>query len=293
MTTLRITSGPMADGPLTSAASYTARSAFDAAGFVAALPWVVGGLAVVLAVTFALALRLGRHSVIDSAWGVAFTVVAVVSFVASSGSGNDGRRIVITALTVVWGLRLAIFIAWRQRGEREDPRYAALLSRAPGDPRVYALRMVYLLQGVIVLFVSVPVQVTQYSSDGLGALAFAGVALWAVGLGFEAVGDAQKARFKADPANRGAVLDRGLWRYTRHPNYFGDACVWWGLFLVAADAWPGVLTVLSPLLMTFILVRGTGKKLSETRMSARPGFAAYVERTSGFVPLPPRQRSSE
>jgi steroid 5-alpha reductase family enzyme len=286
-----VTAGRVTGGLLTSTASGRANAAFDAAAFVGALPWVVAGLAVVLAVTFAVALRLDRHSVIDSAWGVAFTVIAVVSFAASSGSGDDARRVLVTALTVVWGLRLAIFIAWRQRGEGEDPRYAALLSRAPGNPQAYALRMVYLLQGVIVLFVSLPVQVTQYSSERLGVLAYTGVAVWAVGLAFEAVGDAQKARFKADPANRGVVLDRGLWRYTRHPNYFGDACVWWGLFLVAADAWPGALTVFSPLLMTFILVRGTGKKLSETRMRERPGFTAYVERTSGFVPLPPRQRS--
>lgn len=268
-------------------------SSFDGSGFLAALPWVIGGLVVVLAVTFVLAVVvLHRHSVIDAAWGVAFTVIALVSYPESAGSGDDARRLLVTALTTIWGLRLAGFIAWRQRGEGEDPRYADLLSRAPGNRQAYALRMVYLLQGVIVLFVSLPVQVTQYSGRSLGPLALAGSALWAVGLIFESVGDAQKARFKADPAHRGLVMDRGLWRYTRHPNYFGDACVWWGLFLIAADAWPGMLTVPSPALMTFILVRGTGKKLSETRMSNRPGFAAYVERTSGFVPLPPRRRSS-
>jgi steroid 5-alpha reductase family enzyme len=170
----------------------------------------------------------------------------------------------------------------------EDPRYVELLDRAPRNRNLFALRAVYLPQGVVLWFVSLPVQVTVFSTAGLNWLSWVGVALWAAGIFFEAVGDYQLSRFKADPANRGVVMDRGLWAYTRHPNYFGDACVWWGIFLVAASAWPGVLTVLSPVLMTYVLARGTGKKLLEARMSDRPGFAAYVERTSGFFPLPRR-----
>jgi steroid 5-alpha reductase family enzyme len=264
-------------------------SGFDAAGFLASLPWTALTVVAVLAVTFAVALRLGRHSVVDVAWGVAFALVALVSLVASAGSGDPVRRWVITVMTVVWGLRLAVFIGWKARGHGEDPRYEDLLSRAPGNRHVYALRMIYLLQGAIVFLVSAPVQLTQFCGEALGPLAFVGIAVWALGLVFESVGDAQKARFKADPGHRGHVMDTGLWRYTRHPNYFGDACVWWGLFLVAADAWPGALCVFSPVLMTFILVKGTGKRLSEDRMRDRPGFAEYVRRTSGFVPLPPRR----
>ena len=117
-----------------------------------------------------------------------------------------------------------------------------------------------------------------------------GAALWAVGFAFETVGDLQLTRFSSDPANRGRVLDTGLWRYTRHPNYFGDACVWWGLSVVAFSAWPGILTVLSPVLMTWLLARGTGKPLLEKDIgSRRPGYREYVERTSGFLPLPPRK----
>jgi steroid 5-alpha reductase family enzyme len=128
----------------------------------------------------------------------------------------------------------------------------------------------------------------------IGVAAWIGAALWLVGFVFEAVGDRQLARFRADPANRGQVMDRGLWRYTRHPNYFGDACVWWGLFLIACDHWTGSLTVLSPALMTFFLVKGTGKPLLEKGMRrTRPGYGEYAARTSGFFPLPPRsgQRS--
>jgi len=118
----------------------------------------------------------------------------------------------------------------------------------------------------------------------------AGVALWVVGVLFEAVGDHQLRRFKADPANKGVIMDRGLWAWTRHPNYFGDACVWWGLWLASIAAWSSLLTVLSPVLMTYFLVYATGAKLTEKYMRNRPGFAEYRSRTSFFVPTPPKSR---
>lgn len=189
-----------------------------------------------MAVTFAVALRTGLHRIVDVAWGVGFTAVALVSYVMSAGDGDPGRRLLVTVLTGVWGLRLALHIARRGRGHGEDPRYEALLARARGNRDLYALRVVYLLQGALVWLVSLPVQAAQYGTRPLSAFAVAGAALWAVGLFFEAVGDHQLARFKSDPAHRGRVMDRGLWSLTRHPNYFGDFCVWWGVFLVACDA---------------------------------------------------------
>jgi steroid 5-alpha reductase family enzyme len=264
-------------------------SSFDRSAFLHALPLTALGVAVLLLLTFAVAVSHQRHSIIDTIWGLGFSVVALISFALSSGHGDDARRILITVLTCAWGLRLAVHIGLRARGMGEDPRYVELLDRAPGSRNLYALRAVYLIQGVVLWFVSLPVQVTVFSRGGLNWLTWVGVAVWAVGVFFEGVGDFQLSRFKADPAHKGVVMDKGLWRYTRHPNYFGDACVWWGLFLVAASAWPGVLTVLSPLLMTYVLARGTGKKLLEGRMAQRPGFAEYVARTSGFVPLPPRK----
>ncbi|MEV7773508.1 DUF1295 domain-containing protein [Kitasatospora sp. NPDC086791] len=248
-------------------------------------------LAVLLA-AFAVGVRTGRHRGVDVAWGLAFTAVALSGFALSDGYGDPGRRLLATVLVTVWGLRLSAHIWWRSRGAPEDPRYARMLARAPeGPPRTrYALRIVYLLQAALVWFVSLPVQAAQYLPGAPGALAWAGTALWAVGLFFEAVGDWQLARFKADPANRGLVMDRGLWRYTRHPNYFGDACVWWGLFLLAADAPIGWAFVLSPLLMTWLLAFGSGKPMLERQLGAqRPGWAEYAARTSGFVPLPPRR----
>ncbi|WP_460857405.1 DUF1295 domain-containing protein [Nocardiopsis coralliicola] len=236
---------------------------------------------------FAAARRLGRHSVVDVAWGASFAAVAAVTAIASIGDGDPLRTGLACGLAAVWGLRLAVHIARRDHGQGEDPRYEALLSRAPGSRDAYALRTVYLLQGAIVLVVALPVQVAAFAPGPAGPLAAAGAGIWAVGLFFEAVGDAQLARFKADPANRGALMTRGLWAWTRHPNYFGDACVWWGLFLIAADAWPGVLTAVSPLLMTYLLTRGSGKRLLEERMRGRPGWDAYAAATPGFFPLPP------
>ena len=158
--------------------------------------------------------------------------------------------------------------------------------------QVYALRRVYLPQGVVMFFVSLTIQVGMFATGGVGWLAFAGVLLWILGFVFETVGDWQLTRFKADPAKRGTVLNTGLWRYTRHPNYFGDAAVWAGLFLVTADSWPGVLTILSPALMIWTLAGKTGKPLTEKAMSARPGYKEYIDSTSGFLPLPPRRRTS-
>jgi len=120
-------------------------------------------------------------------------------------------------------------------------------------------------------------------------VAWVGVGLWAVGMAFEVAGDWQLVEFRMDPANRGRILDTGVWAWSRHPNYFGDSAVWWGIFLVSASSWPGVLTVFSPVLMTWVLVARTGKALTEARMMERPGYRAYVLRTSGFIPLPPRR----
>ncbi|MEW2164700.1 DUF1295 domain-containing protein [Streptomyces sp. NPDC007084] len=247
-------------------------------------------LAVMLA-TFAAAVRKGLHRIVDVAWGIAFTAVALVSLLASAGEGDLVRRVLVTVLTAVWGLRLAAHIARRGRGHGEDPRYDALLAKAPGNRDLYALRMVYLLQGALVWLVSLPVQAAQYVPGRPSGFAWAGVALWACGFLFETVGDAQLARFKADPANKGKVMDRGLWSWTRHPNYFGDFCVWWGLFLFTCDsAAAAALSLISPLVMSYLLTKGSGKPMLERHMAERPGYAEYVDHTSGFFPLPPKRR---
>lgn len=267
---------------------------FPGGAFALNLLWSALAVLLVLAVTFLVALAQKRHGVIDVAWALGFVVVAVVSFAASAPTAADGGRRLMLLLTVgVWGLRLAGFIGWRARDGKEDPRYEAILSKAPGSKNVYALTRIYLTQGVVLFFVSLSIQVGMFSTGALGWLAWAGVVVWLIGLIFESVGDAQLAAFKADPAKRGTVLNTGLWRYSRHPNYFGDAAVWVGLFLIAADSWPGVLTILSPALMLWALAAKTGKPLTEARMSQRPGYREYIESTSGFFPLPPRTSEKE
>ena len=188
---------------------------------------------------------------------------------------------------------MAVHIGRRSRGKPEDPRYQKMLDRAADrghNPTLYALRTIYLLQGVLALLISAPLVFGMLASGPLGPLAFAGIALWCVGVFFETVGDAQMERFRADPAHKGKVIDIGLWRYTRHPNYFGDACVWWGIFLVAAERWPGVLTFPAPILMTLLLTVGSGVRILEQHMAGREGWAEYKARTSAFFPLPPRRR---
>jgi steroid 5-alpha reductase family enzyme len=267
-------------------------SGIDTSALLVALAAGLGAAVVVLLVTFAVGVRLGMHRVVDVAWGLAFCAVALTGYGLSAGHGDSGRRLLVLLLVLVWGLRLSGHIWMRGRGHPEDPRYQRMLSKVPPEQRRrYALRMVYGLQAGVVWLVSLPVLLALFVPRQPGALAWIGTALWAVGVFFETVGDYQLTRFRADPANRGHVLDTGLWRYTRHPNYFGDACVWWGLFLLVADVPIGWATVLSPLVMTYLLANGSGKPMLERQLSStKPGYAAYVARTSGFIPLPPRRQ---
>jgi len=262
------------------------------------------GVVVALMVLTAVLTRLtGRVSVVDTIWGLGFIVVTLTALgvgraigpdtimIGTSGTGHvsnpfDEQRLqhaVLAVMVVLWGGRLAWHIARRSRGAGEDPRYEELMSRGPGG----LVRKVLLPQGLAIWFVSLPVQVSSLSLTHVDAVLWVGVALWAIGLLFESVGDAQLAAYKRDP-DRGPVMDRGLWRFTRHPNYFGDSCVWWGIFLVSASAWPGVLTILSPIAMTYFLVFATGAKLLEKTMMQRPGYPEYAARTSMFFPLPPK-----
>jgi len=262
---------------------------FDGGAFGRTLLLTALAVVVVLGITFAVALRVGKQAVIDVTWGLGFVAIALTALVTSGGHGDALRRWLALVLTAVWGLRLAAHIFSRSRGKGEDPRYEAMLKRTDGNPNAYALLHIYLPQGVIMWFVSLPVQIAMFVEGGIGAVLWLGVVVWAIGFFFESVGDLQLTRFRNDPANKGTVLDTGLWRYTRHPNYFGDASVWTGLFLIAASAWPGVLTILSPAVMVWNLYGGTGKKLLEKDIGdRRPDYADYVRRTSGFFPWPPK-----
>lgn len=244
--------------------------------------------AAVMAVTAWMARRAGRVSVVDTAWGIGLSLVALVSAVVGTilDEGDPARCWLLLALVSFWGLRLSWHMHRRNAGKGEDRRYAEMLAGAsPADRFV----RVWLMQGAAICLVSLPVQVAAVSPGGSAWAIAAGVAVWAVGLFFEAVGDAQLARFKADPANHGRIMDRGLWSWTRHPNYFGDACVWWGIWLASLGSWWSLLTVVSPLAMTYFLVFVTGARPLERHLRQRPGWAEYAARTSMVVPLPPRR----
>jgi steroid 5-alpha reductase family enzyme len=191
-------------------------------------------------------------------------------------------------LTSAWGLRLAIHIGRRNAGHGEDRRYSAMRARRPGYFWIWSLFAVFLLQGLLALIVSMPLQSLAAGDGEITALSLLGAAVFVCGLAFEAVGDAQLSAFKRDPASEGQVMDHGLWRYTRHPNYFGDAVVWWGLWLIALGGGAAWWTLAGPALMTFLLLRVSGVAMLESDIAERrPGYADYVERTSAFFPRPP------
>jgi steroid 5-alpha reductase family enzyme len=262
-------------------------SGFSTTPFLHALPCAVGAVLVVLAATFIASKIAHKHSVIDTAWGLLFASIAAAVFICSCGHGDPVRRWLLLILPVLWGVRLARHIGRRTVGKPEDPRYADLLAKARGNPDLYALRMVYLLQGILALVISAPILVGGFERGPVRGLAWMGVALWCVGVFFEALGDRQMENFRRNPANKGKIIGIGLWRYTRHPNYFGDACTWWGIFLIAAERWPGVLTVVAPVIMTLLLTKGSGARILEKHMSGRDGWDEYAKRTSGFFPRPP------
>ncbi|WP_411742294.1 DUF1295 domain-containing protein [Rhodococcus sp. IEGM 1330] len=240
-------------------------------------------------VTALIGARIGRHNVVDVTWGGGFVLIALIS--AATGTGEVWRRLLLLLLVGVWGLRLALHVFQRSRGHGEDPRYTELLSKATGNETLYALRKIYLTQAIALWFVSLPVQVSAVAHGSVVPVVVLGVLVWMLGWTFEAVGDAQLKAFKADASNKGKIMDRGLWSWTRHPNYFGDSALWWGLFLVSASAWPGVFTLLSPIAMTYFLVFATGARLLERSMEQRPGYREYQQRTSYFLPRPPKRAS--
>jgi steroid 5-alpha reductase family enzyme len=228
-------------------------------------------------------------SIVDVFWGLGFAVVGWVYY--SLGGGQTLRGGLVVALVTVWALRLSLYILWRNRGQGEDYRYQEMRERHRASFPLWSLFFVFWLQGLLLWVISMPLHQAQAPEPGsLQPLDVLGLVLFVVGFAFEAGGDWQLARFKANPANRGRVLDRGLWRYTRHPNYFGDAVVWWGFFCFAAATPGGWWTVLSPILMTVLLMRVSGVTLLEKRLEeTKPAYRRYAEETSTFFPWPPRR----
>jgi steroid 5-alpha reductase family enzyme len=245
-------------------------------------------------VLWRIGIRLRDVSFVDAWWALGMVVLAWTSFFASGAPSP--RKLLLLGLCTTWGLRLGLYLLGRWRKNGPDRRYVTMAGRAQSERGIgyarWALTSVFALQGPLQFTVALPVQLGMLGHASIGPFGWIGAALAVLGIAFESIGDAQLVRFKADTANRERVLDTGLWRYTRHPNYFGDVCVWWGLWLIAAESGAvGAVSVIGPLLLTFLLTRWSGVPTTEGRMRRRkPGYEDYVKRTPAFVPWFPKLR---
>ena len=241
------------------------------------------GVALVIAITtWAVSVIKRDASIVDAVWSLMILACGVVYAAVLPDGGALARWTL--ALAALWALRLSIYITWRNWGEPEDRRYRAIRSRNQPGFAAKSLYLVFGLQGLLAWMVSAPL----LGVHGAGPGAWFGLALAAFGIAFESIADWQVARFRASRPGAQRVLDRGLWRYSRHPNYFGEFCVWWGFGLaaLAAGAW---WALVSPLLMTLLLLRVSGVALLETDLRERkPAYRDYMRRTNAFFPGPPR-----
>jgi len=243
----------------------------------------------VMVATWLLSLVLKNASIVDIVWGLGFVITSWV--LALTIDGDSTRQILLAVMVGAWGLRLGGYLAKRNIGHGEDWRYKAMRKKKGPRFGLISLVTVFGLQGVLMWVVSLPVMFGNSDAiPGVGPLAVIGVMVWAVGLSFEAVGDWQLAKFKKDPSNAGKVMQTGLWSLTRHPNYFGDALLWWGIAIEGAETGTGVIGCIGLVVMTVLLLRVSGVPMLErSLMKRREGYAEYAARTSAFIPRPPKR----
>jgi len=248
--------------------------------------WILG----IMTTIWVLNLLLKDSSIVDIFWGAGFVVSVWVAFFSTLESAGP-RDWLIAILVTIWGLRLSIYVLFRNMGKGEDFRYVKMRENSHGKWWWQSYFKVFLFQGLLMWLIASPLTAAQLpsASDALGILDYFGIGFWVIGFFFEAVGDHQLSHFKSKPENKGKVFDRGVWHYTRHPNYFGDSAQWWGYFLIAAGA-GGWWTFFSPIIMTILLVKVSGAALLEkTLKDKKPGYRDYIEKTSGFVPWFPKK----
>jgi len=236
---------------------------------------------------FAAALLIKNNAIVDVAWGLGFICVAFVTLCLNGRM--TPRKGLVTALVLIWGIRLAIHVALRNGGKPEDFRYAKWRKQWGKwfVPRSYL--QIYLLQGILLLIISSPlILVNRSQSTGMTLLDIIGVFIWCLGFFFESVSDYQLVRFKGNPAHKGLIMTRGLWKFSRHPNYFGEALLWWGVFIIALSVEYGWIAIVSPLLITFLLLRVSGVTMLEKKYAGNKEYAAYAQKTSAFVPWIPK-----
>jgi len=227
-----------------------------------------------------------RNDIADILWGTGFIVTAITAMVLTDRIGPRG--LLATVLVMLWGVRLAIHIFMRNRGKPEDRRYRKWREEWGRYAVIRAYLQVFVLQGLLMIIISLPVTfIITYGQNPFGIFDVLGVCIWLTGFTFEAVGDYQVVRFKRDSANRGKLMTRGLWTYTRHPNYFGEVSLWWGMYLIALSVHGGWAAIPGPLTITFLILKVSGIPLLEEKYKNNPEFQAYKRRTSAFFPLPP------
>jgi steroid 5-alpha reductase family enzyme len=241
-----------------------------------------------MTVVFCLALIKKDNSIVDIAWGLGFIGVAILTFFLKEGWTN--RHLIVTGLVIVWGTRLAIHIAIRNKGMGEDYRYEKWRQNWG---RWFVLRsyfQIFILQGTFLIIIALPIMIVNFSyREDLTAIDFLGVGLWCIGFIFEAVGDYQLRQFKKRPENKGKIITTNLWRYTRHPNYFGEVVLWWGVFLLALSVKNGWMAIVSPLLISFLILYVSGITMLEKKYAGNPDFEAYAKRTNAFFPWFPKK----
>ncbi|OYY71864.1 DUF1295 domain-containing protein [Sphingomonas sp. 28-63-12] len=230
---------------------------------------------------------------VDSVWALGMVALALASWLQTDG--DPGRKALLLGLCGLWGVRLGGYLLWRWRQQGPDRRYVTMFAKAEeakgwGFGQASA-RMVYLTQAPLLFIVCLPVQLGQLDpKPGIGVIGLIGAVAAMIGIAFETIGDWQLVRFRADPANQGRILTTGLWRYTRHPNYFGDACTWWGLYLIGAGSMTGLWALPGPILLTWTLIKWSGVPTTEGRMRRKkPDYEDYARRTSGFIPWFPQR----
>ncbi len=253
----------------------------------------LAGVLGLMAVLWLVSLALKNSSIVDIFWGAGF-VLAGWFYFSLTPDGFLPRKLLLAVLATIWGLRLTAHIFLRNKGKAEDFRYQKWRQENGAKWWWKSFFQVFLLQGLLMWFISMPLLAAQYfaSVARLTVFDYAGAVLWGIGFFFESAGDLQLARFLKNPTNRGTVMRSGVWRYTRHPNYFGDSAQWWGYYLIALAA-GGWWTALSPVVMTYLLTRVSGVALLEKTMNARPGYREYAEATSAFIPWFPRKTGAK
>ncbi len=237
---------------------------------------------------FVISLIVKRNDVADIAWGLGFVLLAWTSFFLSSS--NDLRSLIVCLMVSVWGIRLATHVYLRNKGKEEDYRYNAWRKSWGKWFYIRSYLQVYFLQGVLLFIIVSPVLLINRGRGGeIGWIDLLGFLIWAIGFFFEVVGDAQLTKFIRDKSNKGKLMMSGLWRYTRHPNYFGEVSLWWGIWIISISTTFGLWAFASPLMITILILRISGIPLLEKKMEEHPDFAQYKKRVSAFFPLPQRK----